>query len=294
MESNAPITALVEQSKVAPPTPEAPVVERPLTGAANGYGPAEDGLTPLVGASLPAIRPPDAAPASADPEFDAYLAVVKMLLGGAIEGTTELARRLERLEGELRAAEAGPPGPGEVNSPADVVRYLLVGASLSAADGLRRRAYRWAEASDMFWRVTGSAVAPLSRRRLTRRVVGPFDRAFGRLVDRGQQRVNDWVELGRANEPAARLLARRAYLEAVDDFIGYLAENQELADLVQKKSVGLATEAVDEFRSRGVSADAIAENLVRRILRRPPRGELPVPPDELRNSLLDNAADNRS
>ncbi len=61
----------------------------------------------------------------------------------------------------------------------------------------------------------------------------------------------------------------------IDEFIGHLAENQELADLVQKKSMGLATEAVDEFRSRTVSADALAENIVRRILRRPPRGELP-------------------
>ena len=287
MQPNVTSTAPLNDRREAPPAPELPVVERPMVGPAYGYNATEDGLMPLAGGSLPVYRPPDAAPVSADPEFDAYLAVVKMLLGGAIEGTAELTRRLERLEAELRAAEAGPPGRGEVNSSADVVRYLLFGASLAAADGLRRRAFQWAEASDMFWRTTGSAVAPLTTSRLTRRIVGPFDRAFGRLVDRGQQRVNDWVELGRANEPASRLLARQAYLEVVDDLIGFLAENEELADLVQKKSVGLATEAVDEVRSRGVSADAIAENLVRRILRRPPRTELPVPPDALRQTLLD-------
>ncbi len=287
MQSNVTSTAPLDDSRVAPPAPESPLVERPLTGAADGYSATEDGLLPLAGGSLPVYRPPDAAPVSADPEFDAYLAVVKMLMGGAIEGTAELTRRLERLEAELRAAEAGPPGPGEVNSSADVVRYLLFGASLAAADGLRRRAFQVAEASDMFWRATGSAVAPLTTGRLTGRIVGPFDRAFGRLVDRGQQRINDLVELGRANEPSSRRLARHAFLEVVDDLIDFLAENDELANLVQKKSVGLATEAVDEVRSRGVSADAIAENLVRRILRRPPRTDLPQPPDALRQTLLD-------
>lgn len=234
------------------------------------------------GNTLPAPAPPP----SPDPEFDAYLAVVKTLLGGAVEGTAEFARRLERLEAALRASEAGPPGHGEVNSTADVLRYMVFGASLAAADGLRQRAVKWAEASDVFWRVSGSAVAPLTRSRLTRRVVGPFDRAFGRLVERGQSQVNAWVELGRANEPTARLLARQAYLEAVDDFIGHLSQNQQLSDLVQEQSVGLATEFVEEVRERTVSADTLAESLVRRILKRPPRTALP-PPDAIREAVAE-------
>ena len=243
----------------------------------------------VAGSLVPTNPPPPGAtpPLSVtDPEFDAYLAVVKTLLGGAVEGTAELARRLERLEAALRASEAGPPGPGEVNSTADVVRYMLFGASLAAADGLRQRAARWAEASDVFIRVGGSAIAPLTRSGLTRRVVGPFDGAFGRLVERGQSRVNDWVELGRANEPTARLLARQAYLEAVDDFIGHLSQNQQLSDLVQEQSVGLANEFVEEVRERTVSADTLAESVVRRILRRPPRTALP-PPEPIREAVAE-------
>lgn len=253
---------------------------------------ADDQLSPLVGGPVPtypAVRPAEPstnATPSADPEFDAYLAVVKLLLGGAIEGTAELARRLERLEAQLRAAEDGPPGLGEVNSTADAARYMIVGASLSAAEGLRRQAFKLVEASDLFWRATGSAVAPLTSSRLTGPIVGPFDRAFARLVDRGQKRVNDWVELGRANEPAARVLAREAYLEIVDDFIGHLSQNDELAGLVQAQSVGLASEFVDEVRERTVSADTLAESVVRRILKRPPRTPLP-PPDMIRQAVAE-------
>lgn len=234
----------------------------------------------ILPATIPAAAPP------ADPEFDAYLAIVKVLIGGAVEGTAELARRIEWLEAELRAAEGGPPGPGAVESSADVVRYMLGGLVISAADGARRQAIKLAEASDMFWRVTGSTVRPFVGNRLTRRVVGPFDRAFGRLVERGQQRVNGWVELGRANEPMARLVARRAYLEAVDDFIGHLSQNQQLSDLVQEQSVGLANEFVEEVRERTVSADTLAESIVRRILKRPPRTALP-PPEEVRQAVAE-------
>jgi hypothetical protein len=187
-----------------------------------------------------------------------------------------LSQRLEQWEADLTTA--GRPGPGEIMSAADVVRYMLVGMTLSAGEGVRRQATKLAQASDYFWRFTGSAAKPLAQNRVTGVVAGPIDRAIDRLVTQGQQRVNQWVELGRAEEPRARLLARRAFLEGIDEFIAHLAENQELGELVQKKSVGLASQAVDEFRTRTVSADELAETIVRRFLRRPPRA-LPGPAD---------------
>lgn len=257
---------------------------------------SDDTLSPIAGGPLPtypALRPssegvPDT-PASADPEFDAYMAVVKLLIGGTIEGAAELTKRLEKWEAELVAAEDAPK-PGEIHSNGDVARYMLVGMALSAGEGVRQQVIRLAQTSDMFWRITGSAAQPLVNNRLTGIVMGPVDRAFDRLVTRGQKRVNAWVELGRTQEPGARRIARKSFTEVVDEFIGLLAENDELADLVQKKSIGLASEAVDEFRSRSVSADAMAESIVRRILRRPPRQELPQPPEDVRLIIADSSA----
>ena len=247
--------------------------------------PDGDELVPLVGApiTLPAVLQLESSgPAGrADPEFDAYLAVVKLLIGGTIEGAAELIKRLEKWEVELGAAD-NAPDIGEIRGNGDAARYLLVGLALSTSDGLRRRAIKVTQASDLFWKFTGNAAQPLVNNRLTGIVARPLDRAFDRLVARGQTRINDWVELGRTHEPGARRIARKTYEEVVDEFIGQLADNQELADLVQKKSVGLATEAVDEFRSRTVSADAMAENIVRRILRRPPRGDLAEPTEDIR------------
>ena len=269
-------------------------IDETLPAATADRHVASDDVLPFAGvpSTLPALRSAvEATPsAPADPEFDAYMAVIKLLIGGTSEGAAELTKRLEKWEAELNTAE-GMPERGQIRNDGDAARYLLAGMVLSAGDGARRQVVRLAQASDQIFRITGSAAQPLVNNRLTGIITRPFDRAFNQLVNRGQQRINDWIELGRTQEPGARRLARKTYMEIVDELIGNLAENPELADLVQKKSVGLATEAVDEIRSRTVSADALAENIVRRILRRPPRTELSEPSENIRLAVAANKLD---
>ncbi len=249
----------------------------------------EESSLQLQETRLPATVPPSQSQAgSADPEFDAYMAVVKLLIGGTVEGTAQLLVRLQAIEDELRA-EGEQNVIGEVNTTADVLRYGLVGFALSASDTARNSVMRWTEASDMFWRVTGSAVEPFTENRFTGFFTGPFERVFERFNRRGEEKVAAWVELGRQQEPTSRKMARLAYLTIVDEFIDHLAENEELAELVQEQSVSLAAEAVDSMRSRTVSADTLAERVVRRMLRRPPRDDLPPPSEEVRKAAEEPA-----
>lgn len=285
----------MDESLLAPESNEqAIVIENAAASPQMVLTSEGDELETLLGAPVPVAVAPSAAESALtpteDPEFDAYMAVIKLLIGGSIEAAAELMERLEKWEAELDAAE-GPPEPGEAHSTGDVARYMLVGMALSAGEGARRQVMNLARASDMFWRFAGSAAQPLVDNRVTGIVTRPIDRAFDQLVNRGQKRVNDWIELGRTQEPGARRIARKTFEEVIDEFIGHLAENEELADLVQKKSLGLANEAVDEFRSRTVSADAIAENIVRRILRRPPRSQLPQPSDAIGQTIVEGVAD---
>lgn len=264
-----------------------PPQEIPATAQYDYFDP-DDELTELVAPASPPVQPRQAAASryAADPEFDAYMSVVRLLVGGTVEGTAQLTKRLAQIEADLRA-EGLSQVEGEINSPGDITRYMLVGMAISAGDGLRRRARRLAELSDVFARLTGSAVEPFAESRLTGWLTRPFENAFESLVNRGQTQVNEWVELGRVEEPPARESARRIYIQVVDEFISLLAENEELEDLVQQQSVSLATETVDAFRTRTVSADALAEGIVRRILRRPPRVMLPPPPDELQGTVVE-------
>lgn len=251
---------------------------------------ADDELTELVSpppAQLPATLPEQPRPPLddllPDGEFDAYMAISRLVVGGIVEGTDQLARRLQRIETELRRDRGATPALGEINSPGDVVRYAAVGFALSASEGFRERVYKVLGASDLFWEFTGNTVKPLTDNRITGFFTAPFERAFQSFVDRGQARVNGWVERGRREEPMSRELALNTVETIIDEFITLLSENPELADLVQQQSVGLVGEVVGEVRSRTVSADALAETLVRRVLRRPVRADLPSPPDDMKD-----------
>jgi dihydroneopterin aldolase len=77
-------------------------------------------------------------------------------------------------------------------------------------------------------------------------------------------------------------VAGAALTERVDKAIDYLTANEEVQELVQSQSAGLIDEVIEEARERTVSADNFLEAVVRSVLRRPPRWELPEPPQEVK------------
>jgi hypothetical protein len=67
-----------------------------------------------------------------------------------------------------------------------------------------------------------------------------------------------------------------------DRYIDYLNEHPEKVQyLISGQSVGLAGQMLDEVRERTVTADSFAEMLVRNILRKTPRPDLPEPADAI-------------
>jgi hypothetical protein len=65
-----------------------------------------------------------------------------------------------------------------------------------------------------------------------------------------------------------------------------LADKPEVQDLITGQTTGLAGEVLDEVRERTVSGDSFLEGIVRAVLRKTPRAELPPPPLEVRQSAI--------
>jgi len=72
----------------------------------------------------------------------------------------------------------------------------------------------------------------------------------------------------------------------VDDVIDYLADKPEVQDLIAGQTTGLAGEVLSEVRERTVSGDSFLEGIVRAVLRKSPRAELPPPSIEIRQSAV--------
>lgn len=72
-----------------------------------------------------------------------------------------------------------------------------------------------------------------------------------------------------------------------DQYLAYLQENPDaVQELVQGQSIGLAGEMLDEVRERTVTADSLAERIVRTLLKRTPRSEIPEPPLAVQQQAL--------
>ncbi|MBN1667813.1 MAG: hypothetical protein JW862_12020 [Anaerolineales bacterium] len=120
--------------------------------------------------------------------------------------------------------------------------------------------------------------------RPVRRLPGyrPVERRLDRLVARGEMEVQRWSQRGAVEIAHSRQLARRAVEATTQAAIDSLTENPEIRELVQTQGIGLAAEVVEEVRERTVSADTLVEGVVRSLLRRLPRRDLPPPPPEVR------------
>lgn len=212
-------------------------------------------------------------------EFDSLRALTSLLIGGALEGTSQLVSRLKKYEEQLQE-EAGDQPPEITNldeDELDRLRYALFGLVIEAQSTFRRNLSLWARAFDKSVAVTNQVTRPVTNSFL----LAPIQRRIDRLAQKGEQSLARWVKEGRKAEPYSRSLARLTYNEIVNEVINQLAENPELQDLVTRQGISLAGEARDEVRERTVTADNLMEGIVRRILRRPPRRELPAPPPEV-------------
>jgi hypothetical protein len=67
-----------------------------------------------------------------------------------------------------------------------------------------------------------------------------------------------------------------------DDYVQYLnAHPESVQNLVAGQTIGLTTEIMNEVRERAVTADSVVEMIVRRVLGRKQREQLPPPPIEV-------------
>jgi hypothetical protein len=251
---------------------------------------------------------------------DATPTLLRLLVGGAVEGTDRVLRAL--LPPEREPAAGSSPGVAKEAEAATLARQALIGLLFEAYGAASRSATaagRVAATAGRFW---GAVLGPVARSR----TLAPVRLPYELLVEIGSRELRRWARIGAAEEARSREVAGRITRIPVDDVVAYLRDNpemealvrrqaesllRELADdprlaevireqgdryvehleehpeaihaLVQTQSAGLATQVADSVRERTVTADALLERFVRAVLRRRPREELAGPPPEIRD-----------
>jgi hypothetical protein len=224
------------------------------------------------------LHPPSSPTVEA--EYDALQALLRLMVGVALEGSGLFLRRLQEWEA-VAAVEIAAESETETTAPTpdDPLRQALIGLILQSSLAARQQLRAADRLAGKMLGTVSTALTPLANSRLMQ----PARQRAEALATRGESIVERWVRLGRAEEPQIRRMAHFAANDTIDELIRHMADNQEIRQLVQQQSVGLATEVVGGVRSRTVSADALVERLARSLLRRPsprPNPDEPASADE--------------
>ena len=217
-------------------------------------------------------------PAPAVREFGAPGALLRLVVGGAVEGAAQLIERLRGWEAQamtpLRTREpTGEPTrePAGGATETERLRHALIGllflverqaevrASALVESGLQRRG----EFHRSLKRLAEVPVLGL----LVRPVIQAVDSANHTLDDE----LERWIRIGRLEERHGRALARIATSDLVAELFDRLAGHPALTDLMQQQSLGLAGGVIRNVRQAATGADERLEHLARQLLNGPGR-----------------------
>jgi hypothetical protein len=204
----------------------------------------------------------------------------RFLLGLLLLGSDELRARLPASQPEREAgarAAAGEVVTGDTTLGA-LLGYMSLGVFVWGQKRLARDVGRGVRFS---MGTMGRALGILNRLTetpLARPLRRPIERRVWNLVQACELAIRD----GRREAHQAQLLAAKTLGDISSDLFEAIAENPELTMLIRRQvgqqSMGLAGTIVDNTRQVTITADDVAEGMMRRLLRRKPRRELPPSP----------------
>jgi len=213
-------------------------------------------------------------------EFERLQLLTRFLLGISVAGGGKL---LETLRGVHRDTAASfdlssPPQDLGDEPASDLVRYLGIGLFVEGQKQVARavRGGVYLSLGTTSWFL--NTFDRMTNNRLGR----PFRRPVESQLDNLGQRMNQLAATGKREEYQSKVLAGETMGEIIDDVLDYVVENPEIADFIQqligKQSAGMAGVVRDNARHLSVASDYVAEGVIRRILRRASRQDLPASP----------------
>lgn len=259
----------------------------------QAYGNDNTSRSPTSSVDSLDMRPPDRQPSASHPEtidgqklplrtphaereFDAADAFIRLLLGGTAELTDLFLQVLANWESEI-AHRHETTIVEEEEDLGDILRYLLIGLTFESQHTVRSSVGTVGS-----W-VLGAAgaTAALSRPITNSWLFSPARRGASAFTRRLDARIAELVRIGRSQEFAGRVMAEHALEDSVDWLMNYIAQNPDIRNLVQQQAIGFSEEITVGVRERAITSDNVIDGLLRKLLRRTPRSDLPGPPEEV-------------
>jgi len=217
-----------------------------------------------------------------DQDRDSIELALRFLVGLLAIGGDEAARRLQDMQQKINEDPTlwnseSPVGNKSIRRQA---WHLGVGLIRRGQRRLRRELRRGYELS----LGTANRAASSSTQWGSNRLPNPVRDALGARLVQWRAKAAQIIQEGEMEEQKGRALATGALSELITEIMDEVVKNPELQEFVQdivgQQGIGMATSVADNARSVTLTADDAAEGLLRWLLRRIPRQELPPSPVE--------------
>ena len=231
--------------------------------------------------ALQTVPPPpsEQAPSTAL-EFERLQLLSRFLIGALAFGGDGARNRLKELQ---RRYDTDPSPPTyddslEGESTAALLSYTTIGLILHGQRRVARsiRTGYYASLGAASW--LSEKFSGAASNSLTRPLARPIQTRLARL----SRQMDALAREGKLETQLGRRLTADALGEIIDDFVDLIAESPELTQYVQQilgqQGAGLASTVGGNARQLTARGDYVVEGVVRRILRRPSRRELPPSP----------------
>jgi hypothetical protein len=194
--------------------------------------------------------------------------LASLLLGGALEGSEQLSRRLRRWQDTTTSQSSQIYSESRDESPEERLRYAVVGL-LSEAPAVAQGTFLAAvDMAAAAYGLFSAFLGPVTHSPPMR----PVLRRYNDLAARGTTVVDRWIDAGRTAEQHSRALARHAAFdgedEVIEEVVGKLAQEPALRELVSQQSLSMADELKSALRTRAYKGDQRWERRVRSLFGR--------------------------
>jgi hypothetical protein len=160
--------------------------------------------------------------------------LTRLLVGGILEGSSLLLNWLD--VGERRRASVPDSEAQAGEDPDQRAKQAAIGLTFRSAEAASDNLNAALRISE---KVGGALLAP-ARRIFNTRPFRPLRKRFDNIVARGEQEMEDWIQLGAEEESRSRALARETAYYVLEDVVRYLANSPALEALVNAQTDRLA------------------------------------------------------
>lgn len=201
-----------------------------------------------------------------------------LALGGLIFGSAELRKRMAETKAAIQ--EDRKKGVAPSVPPDELARYAAIGLALKTPALLEAGLSRVTGVADTAAGMVTGIASPLTNSFLFR----PIRTRYDSLADRGASVVAELAALGVQGEKYSKELVETTAFGTMSDVVDVVVENEEVRDLVQQQTIGLAQEFLMYVQDRLQDADLMLQRIVFKIVpgdqadrKLEPVIEIPVP-----------------